>query len=229
MTQRRASRFSKEALYSPAARLVARWGISANQVTWASVALMTAAAAAYVVHRSLIIFATCVVLFELLDDLDGAVARVTGTTSHEGAFLDAMTDRYKDCAVLAALGFVHSTWPAAFFALSGGFLTSYAKARAGMQVPIKNDAWPDGFERMERIVFIVVLLVTAAAIPPSWASKDQVITWGLLLLGTLTNATALRRVVRALRLLRQHAALDPAQAPLASSSTTRNASIDPAP
>ena len=75
--------------------------------------------------------------FVMSDMLDGALARVKGTTGVFGAFLDSTLDRIADASVFAGLAawFVlggHSRLMAgvALFCLVAGALVSYAKARA---------------------------------------------------------------------------------------------------
>jgi CDP-diacylglycerol---glycerol-3-phosphate 3-phosphatidyltransferase len=75
--------------------------------------------------------------FVMADMLDGALARVKGTTGVFGAFLDSTLDRIADASVFAGLTawFVlggHSRLMAgvALFCLVEGMLVSYAKARA---------------------------------------------------------------------------------------------------
>jgi CDP-diacylglycerol--glycerol-3-phosphate 3-phosphatidyltransferase len=75
--------------------------------------------------------------FVMADMLDGALARVKGTTGSFGAFLDSTLDRAADASVFAGLAawFVlggHSRLMAgvALFCLVSGALVSYAKARA---------------------------------------------------------------------------------------------------
>jgi len=181
-------------------RHVARLGVSANQITWAGVALSISASCAYAWHRNALAFVVTIVAFELLDDLDGAIARVTNTSSRDGAFLDAMTDRYKDAALLAALAYVHHAWVPAFAAVCGATFTSYAKARAGMEMPVDNAKWPDVFERFERIAFVCVMLVVTAFVPDTL--RDRVVFGGLVVLAALTHLSAVQRIVRARRLLR---------------------------
>jgi CDP-diacylglycerol---glycerol-3-phosphate 3-phosphatidyltransferase len=75
--------------------------------------------------------------FVMADMLDGALARVKGTTGVFGAFLDSTLDRIADASVFAGLTawFVlggHSRLMAgvALFCLVAGMMVSYAKARA---------------------------------------------------------------------------------------------------
>ncbi|MFO0679765.1 MAG: CDP-alcohol phosphatidyltransferase family protein [Polyangiaceae bacterium] len=179
-------------------RVVARTGITANQVTWFGLAASLANAAVFVLWPKPLVFAVGIVLFELTDDLDGAVARVTGTASKSGAYLDAVTDRYKDAAMIAALAWVHGAWLPAFAAVFGAMQTSYAKARAGMETPVSNVAWPDLFERFERVVAFVVLVLATALFP---AHASRIATGGLVVFAILTNASAVQRFFRARTLL----------------------------
>jgi len=184
------------------ARSVAKTGISADQVTWIGAALVCVNAAAYVGLQRPLVFCAGIVVFELLDDLDGAIARVTGTSSRHGAYLDAMTDRYKDVAVIAALAYVHHAWVPAFFGMFGATITSYAKARAGMEAPISNAKWPDLFERFERIAFVCIMLLAVAFVRVDL--RDRVVAYGLAIFALLTNVTAVQRFARARTILRKH-------------------------
>lgn len=132
-------------------RALAARGVSANAVTVAGTLGVIAAAAAYPAHRSPLVLAGTLLLFELSDFVDGAVARAGGSSSARGAYLDAVTDRYKEIATWLAVAWVHELWVASLLACTGGLVTSYNKARAAMERPLPNEGWPDLFERMERV------------------------------------------------------------------------------
>src|SRR5260221_4515027 len=75
--------------------------------------------------------------FVMADMLDGALARVKGTTGSFGAFLDSTLDRIADASVFAGLaawfglgGLSKLMAGVALFCLVAGALVSYAKARA---------------------------------------------------------------------------------------------------
>ena len=75
--------------------------------------------------------------FVVTDMLDGAVARVTGSTGSWGAFLDSTMDRIADAAVFAGLvlwlfagGHSRLLGGVALLCLVASQLVSYAKARA---------------------------------------------------------------------------------------------------
>ena len=73
----------------------------------------------------------------------------------------------------------------------------YLKARAAMEMPVDNVAWPDLFERQERILFICLALVCQSL----FGASLDVIPWALWLLALLTHVTAVQRFLRAKKLL----------------------------
>ncbi|MEW6690418.1 MAG: CDP-alcohol phosphatidyltransferase family protein [Pseudomonadota bacterium] len=178
---------------------LARAGFSPNAVTLAGLALVAAAAAAYLLHRSDLVFGVCLALAFAFDGLDGAVARASGRATRFGGYLDAVVDRYQEIVAFAAIAHVHDLWPAAFLAMSGTLLTSYNKARVALEIPVVNTAWPDLIERLERIVILVALLLAEGA----WSGSGGILAPGLIVLGVLSHATAVQRFFRARgRLLR---------------------------
>ena len=187
---------------------VARLGVTADQVTLFGTFLMLLWCVAYLLHRQAWLFGAGIALIELCDDLDGAVARVTQSASAAGAYLDAVTDRYKEIAVYAALGFVHDAWPLAFLCITGALLTSYNKARAGMERAISNVAWPDLFERLERIVALCLGLCASAFVPE--LAGRSLVSLTMLGIAILTHITAVQRFFRARALLRAPSQVDPA-------------------
>jgi CDP-diacylglycerol--glycerol-3-phosphate 3-phosphatidyltransferase len=78
-----------------------------------------------------------ITVFVFFDMFDGAVARVTGSGSTWGAFLDSTMDRVADAAIFSGLilwlaGSKHNMTLAALalFCLVAGAIVSYVKARA---------------------------------------------------------------------------------------------------
>lgn len=192
---------AQDRFWDHAGRVLAKTGISANQVTLAGTALMLLHCAGFVLHRDAFWFGIGIAVFELTDNLDGAVARASGTSSPFGAYLDAVTDRYKDIAVLAAIGHVTGHWALVFAAASGALLTSYAKARAGMEARVSNEAWPDLFERLERIIVLCAGLILGALLPRALVAGRSLLWCALALLAVGTHVTALQRFARAHALL----------------------------
>jgi archaetidylinositol phosphate synthase len=180
-------------------RGLAKSGISPNAVTVIGFVLVAGAATAYPFHRNSLAFGVCLALAFSFDALDGAVARLTNKSSKFGGYLDAVIDRYQELAVLAGIAWVHDAWPAALLVVSGSFLTSYNKARAAMEIAIDNGNWPDLLERLERIIFMVALLVVAHWLPHVPGTALALVPSGLVALGVLAHVSALQRFFRARR------------------------------
>ena len=178
------------------AQPLVRAGLSPNQVTLLGLALVVLVSAAYVLHQNAWVFGLMLVLAFAFDALDGAVARQTGLMTKRGGYLDAMVDRYQELVVLAAIAWVSDLWALALFAFSGAVITSYAKARTAIEMQIKNEAWPDFFERLERIVFLCLLLILAGIFGAAW-----ILPTGLAIYAALCHVTALQRFRRAWRML----------------------------
>ena len=184
-------------LWEMPARPLARV-FTANQVTLMGLGLIGLVSLAYVWHHAPFWFALSLALAFSADSLDGAVARLRRESSAFGGYLDAVVDRYQELIAIAALAYVHDCWAAAYFAFSGAILTSYMKARAAIERPVDNVAWPDLFERQERIFFICLALVGQSLFGGSF----EVIPAALWLLDVLTHATAIQRFLRARSILK---------------------------
>ena len=124
-------------LLGPVARLLIRLGVSPDLVTVIGT-LGVAVAALVCFPQGWLWQGTLVVtVFVISDMVDGLMAKITGTSSNWGAFLDSTSDRLGDAAVFGGilLYFVYredsTLW--AGIALAGlvfGQWTSYVKARA---------------------------------------------------------------------------------------------------
>lgn len=185
-------------LWERMARPLVRAGLSPNQVTALGAVAVLVVSGAYILHQNELVLGLTLALAFAFDALDGAVARQRGMQTRTGGYFDAMVDRYQELAVLAALAWVNAVWAAAFFAFSGAVLTSYAKARTAIETPIRNEAWPDLFERLERIIYLCVLLVLCGA-----TGLDWLLGAGLWVYAGICHFTALQRARRAVRLLRR--------------------------
>lgn len=120
-----------------------------------------------------------------IDALDGTMARLRGDPSDFGAFVDAVSDRYAELAILGGLMYFYATQgntlgsTLAFAAASGSILVSYVRARAES---LGYEAKVGLLTRVERYLVLAPLLVF---------NKPLIALWILAILG---NFTALQRI-----------------------------------
>lgn len=186
-----------------AARPLVRLGLTPNQVTAAGLALVLLVCALYLQHRSSLAFGLTLAIAFAFDALDGAVARQRDMRTLAGGYFDAMADRYQELAVLAAIAQVSGQWALAMLAFAGGILTSYAKARAALEIPVSNRGWPDLFERLERAFYLCVMLATDGILSAAGLGSPWILQGGLAVYAALTNLTSAQRVRRAVAMLRE--------------------------
>jgi CDP-diacylglycerol--glycerol-3-phosphate 3-phosphatidyltransferase len=120
-----------------------------------------------------------------LDALDGAMARLRGNASEWGAFVDSVTDRYSELAVLGGLLYYFSStgdWVSSvvtFTAAAGTVLVSYVKARAEA---VGFNAKVGFLTRVERFLVLAPLLVFNQPV------------WAVWFIAIFANFTALQRI-----------------------------------
>ena len=187
-------------VFEPPARVLVRCGVTPNLLTLAGLLLGLLCCLFLVVTRQVALFCVLVAAVGLCDALDGAVARVSGTATRFGAYLDAMADRYVEAAVALAAAYVTGYWMWSLVVLAGSFGISYAKARAAMEVPIANNEWPDWMERAERGALFILGFFLSAVLPWRPGGHD-LFYWTLVVLAVATHATVIQRVLRARRII----------------------------
>jgi CDP-diacylglycerol--glycerol-3-phosphate 3-phosphatidyltransferase len=125
------------------------------------------------------------------DALDGTMARITGSASKWGAFLDSTLDRVSDAAVFAALTIYlarlgHLTGVVAgVAALSVSLIVPYARARAGA---LGFEASVGIAERADRLI-----VALAAALATGLGAPWQVLAGALGLLAVASLVTVGQR------------------------------------
>ena len=145
---------------SPIARLLIRWGVSADAVTLVGTIGVAAGALVFFPQGKLLTGVLVITAFVFSDLLDGHMARLTGKSSKFGAFLDSTLDRIGDGAIFIglALYFVGDGDSRLYLVLClvcllMGGVTSYARAKAeglGFQAKVGIA------ERADRLVAILV-------------------------------------------------------------------------
>jgi CDP-diacylglycerol--glycerol-3-phosphate 3-phosphatidyltransferase len=181
---------------TPVGRALARTPLTPNAIT--VIGTIGVAASALSLYPTGHLFAGTVVctVFVLADMLDGALARVKGTSGKFGAFLDSTLDRVADAAIFGGLaGYYvlhgpgranHVLAAVALFCLVIGVLVSYAKARAeglGLRCDVGIA------ERPERMVIALL----AAGL--SGLGVPYVLPVGLWLLAVVSTITFAQRVL----------------------------------
>ena len=182
-------------LFDPVARLLLRMGARPNHLTVLGLGVSVTAAYVFSVGR-LRWGAALLAVAGLFDFFDGAVARLAGSDSDYGAFLDSVVDRYSDVAVLFGILVYYQqrgdTMGSALTmaTLAGTIMTSYTKARA-QSIGVRCDIGV--VERPERLI----ALIAGAAF--------QLLTPIMALLAVLTNVTAIQRIIYTRRIARDTA------------------------
>lgn len=176
--------------------LVAGSGITPNQITVIGLVLVLFNCGLFLWSHNTLWFGSGLIAALLFDTLDGLVARHQGTSSLFGGYLDAIIDRYEEVAIYLAIAIVLDAWLVSFLILSGSMLTSYAKARTAIEMPIANKGWGDFLEKPTRLFILCTGLIGA-----------PVLTWflpvALWMLAVMTHFTALQRFARARFMLRE--------------------------
>jgi len=179
----------------PAGRALARTPMTPNEITVIGTAGVSAGALTLFPTGHLFIGAVVCAIFVLADMLDGALARIKGTSGKFGAFLDSTLDRVADAAIFGGLacylvlhpsGHNRALAAVALFCLVAGALVSYAKARA-QGLGLRCDVGIA--ERPERMV----IGLTAAGL--SGLGVPYVLTVGLWLLAVVSAITFGQRVL----------------------------------
>ena len=130
-------------------------GVRPNTITTVSLLISFLAAAAYF-QGSPLLGAVGLVAAGLVDMLDGAVARATGSATRFGAVYDHVLDRYAEFAVLLGMGLGGLVdWSWIVFGLFGMVMASYTRAKAE-SVGGLSSCTVGIAERQEKIALLLV-------------------------------------------------------------------------
>jgi CDP-diacylglycerol--glycerol-3-phosphate 3-phosphatidyltransferase len=149
-------------LLTPVGQALGRTPVTPNALTITGTIGVSAGALALYPTGHLLAGTIVCTVFVFADMLDGALARVKGTSGAWGAFLDSTLDRVADASIFGGIAAWlvlggHATLLAgvAVFCLAAGMLVSYAKARAeGLGVRCDVGI----AERSERLVIALVAI-----------------------------------------------------------------------
>jgi len=136
--------------------------------------------------------ALVVVVSGLLDNLDGAVALLSGRTSRWGHVLDSVADRASDLLYVVALWLAGAPGPVCAAGGALMFLQEYARARAaggGMTEVGVVTAW----ERPTRVIVTAAFLGSAALLGDPWPALGAWAWVGLGAVGLVQLLVVVRR------------------------------------
>ena len=181
----------------PWERVLVRWRVSPNSLTFASFVVACASAIFFAVGN----FGAggwLYLLTGILDILDGRIARATGKVTKGGAFFDSVMDRYAELVVFGGLAiFYRHDWAlyVALLASLGSVMVSYTRARGealGVSVNIGT------MQRPERLFYLGVISGLAPIVETLFGHGRLPpfvpVVVALILLGASANFTAVRRI-----------------------------------
>ncbi len=176
----------------PFEALFARWGVTPAAITMAQLGGSVLCAVAF--GSGLIYTGGFLMLASgSLDILDGRLARRTGVASKGGAFLDSVVDRYSEFVVILGLMvFFEDGWPvwALLFALLGGMMVSYTRARAE---GLGQECQVGMLQRPERFVILGFGSIFSSVLTHTVGGDQVLLQVVVLFLAVFTNLTALQR------------------------------------
>ncbi len=188
-------------VFTPVAELFLRWGISPDAVTLVGTIGVCAGALVFFPQGHFLVGVLVCTAFVFSDLVDGRMARLSGTTSTWGAFLDSTLDRFGDAAIFGGLvlyyvgpGDSEPLAALALYCLVMGSVTSYARARAES---LGMEAKGGIAERSDRLVAILVMTGLAGLISTvtgwDWPLVLIPVTLGLLALAS--TITVVQRIL----------------------------------
>ena len=198
----------------PAARAADRAGLTPDGLTVLSLALAFAAAALLWQGQQgapllLALGGLLVLGSAALDALDGRLARFQGSATKRGDYLDHVTDRYADVAILLGLGLAPGNdLRVLLLAVVGTLLTSYMGTQAQAVGVGRN--YKGLMSRADRLLLLGCVPIAQALLPGARLLGVTLLAATLVLIGVLGNLTALQRFAAAWREL---GAADRASAP----------------
>lgn len=183
-------------IFLPIAKICKRLHLTPNQVTLICLVLGLAVCVFYISSKNTFWFCILIILVGFLDAVDGALARLTNQATKFGAYLDAVCDRIFEGVVALSVAMVVGYWALIFIGFIGSITVSYAKARAAMEVSVRNTEWPDFMERTERgLVFIIGLFLSEVF--RIKIAGEELFFWVLIFLILSVYGTVVQRVLRA--------------------------------
>ena len=185
-------------VFSPVATLFLRVGISPDAVTIVGTLGVAFGALWFFPRGDLLVGVLVITAFVFSDLVDGHMARLSGSASKWGAFLDSTLDRVGDAAIFGGLvlyyvgpGDSDRLAALALFCLVMGSVTSYARARAES---LGMEARGGVAERADRLAAILVMTGLSDLF-----DLPVLLVLTLWVLGVASTITVLQRILQVRR------------------------------
>jgi phosphatidylglycerophosphate synthase len=200
-----------------AARLLVRWGVSANAISVAGLVCGMAAGALLAVtphargwERACWLAAALLVQLRLLANmLDGMVALASGQASAVGELFNEVPDRIADAAILIGLGYaVDGNVPLGFTAACVALFTAYVRAVGKAAGARQEFCGP--MAKPQRMFVVTVVALYCGLTPTGWQPRWDVLpapvglpaaALALIIVGGVI--TSVRRLIRIAQNLRK--------------------------
>jgi len=134
------SRYINRRISDPIARLLSRTRITPNQISWAAFGLAVLSFLSFIYNWN-IVAGILAQFSSIVDGVDGSLARIKGTTSVFGGFLDSILDRNADILIILGLTMWSAfnevdpyTWLIGFLSVTGTLGVSYSRARVNVEL-----------------------------------------------------------------------------------------------
>jgi CDP-diacylglycerol--glycerol-3-phosphate 3-phosphatidyltransferase/CDP-diacylglycerol--inositol 3-phosphatidyltransferase len=179
---------------SPVARLLLRLRVSPDAVTVVGTLGVAFGALFFFLRGQLLTGVLVITAFVFSDLVDGHMARLSGTSSSWGAFLDSTLDRLGDAAIFGGL-VLYFMGPGdsdvyaglALYCLVMGATTSYARARAES---LGMEAKGGLAERADRLAAILVMTGLSVIFDQAWF-----VPFTLAVLALASTVTVVQRIL----------------------------------
>lgn len=112
----------------PIAKRMSKRQISPNLVT--ILAFIVGLTPAITIFYNIVLSVVLIFISQILDCVDGDLARISGKTSARGAYLDRLFDRFVDFALIFSISAYSKLWIEGFFALFATLSVSMARLMA---------------------------------------------------------------------------------------------------
>jgi CDP-diacylglycerol---glycerol-3-phosphate 3-phosphatidyltransferase len=168
----------------PVARFLSSLGLTPNSVT--VLGFLLTALVAFIIARGQLQLAGVLLILTLgMDSIDGTLARMTGSATRFGAFLDSTLDRWAEVLIFVALAWFYlqagQQTPVllAVWAMAASLMVSYTRARAEGVGLVCKEGLLTRFERLAILIGGLILQLMVAAL------------W---IIAILASITALQRI-----------------------------------